>query len=146
MVDEEFTEAPLSSNNYVRHLQRKAIQKAPKDEYQLYLSTPPILECKDPRAWWCEPTQQQLFPNLSKMALDFLTIPAMSDDAERAFSAAKRTCTDSRGRIRPETLEWTECLKSWLGMDNWIEIESSGGSEDTTDNDFESDWHSSGGI
>lgn len=56
------------------------------------------------------------------MAFDFLTIPAMSDDAERVFSAAKRTLTDGRGQLKAETLQWTECLKSWLGMENWVDL------------------------
>jgi hypothetical protein len=122
-VDEpEFSKDSLSKNSYVRHLQKRAIDRAPKDEYQLYLSTPPITACKDPRAWWSEPTQLQQFPYLSKMAFDFLTIPAMSDDAERVFSAAKRTLTDGRGQLKAETLQWTECLKSWLGMENWVDL------------------------
>jgi DNA-binding PadR family transcriptional regulator len=32
--------------------------------------------------WWFEDTQQTLYPNLSKMALDLLSIPVMSTEPE----------------------------------------------------------------
>ena len=50
------------------------------------------------------------------MALDILSIPAMSAEPERLFSGAKITITDRRNRIGIEAIEALECLKSWLGL------------------------------
>jgi hypothetical protein len=69
------------------------------DEYARYCSLPQILGIKQGYTWWIEPTQQKRFPNLSKMALDVLSIPAMSADPERLFSGAKITITDRRNRL-----------------------------------------------
>ena len=48
------------------------------------------------------------------MAIDYLSIPAMSTDAERLFSSCKITLTDRRNRLSDDILEAIECLKSWL--------------------------------
>lgn len=49
------------------------------------------------------------------MALDVLSILAMSVEPERLFSGAKITITDRRNRLGIESIEAAECLKSWLG-------------------------------
>jgi len=48
------------------------------------------------------------------MALDYLSIPAMSTEAERLFSSCKVTLTDRRNRLGVDLLKALECLKSWL--------------------------------
>lgn len=100
-----------SKNTYVAHLQRKQQAKTTLDEYSLYLSTPPILECEkhDPRKWWLD--MAITYPKLHRMALDMLSIPAMSSECERLFSATKVTITDRRNRIGIELVEAHECLK-----------------------------------
>jgi hypothetical protein len=50
---------------------------------------------------------------LARMTLDYLTIPAMSVEPERVFSAAKITLTDRRCRMGDDSIEALECLKSW---------------------------------
>ena len=45
------------------------------------------------------------------MAIDILSIPAMSDELERVFSGACRTILWERGQLDPKTVEMTECLK-----------------------------------
>jgi hAT family C-terminal dimerisation region len=47
------------------------------------------------------------------MAIDILSIPLMSDELERVFSAARRTISWDREQIEPETIEMRECLKHW---------------------------------
>jgi hypothetical protein len=47
------------------------------------------------------------------MAIDILSIPAMSAEPERVFSGARRTVSWERAQMDPETLEMTECLKHW---------------------------------
>ena len=47
------------------------------------------------------------------MALDILSIPAMSAAPERLFSSANITISDRRNRIHGKTTEAIKCLKSW---------------------------------
>ena len=57
------------------------------------------------------------------MALDILSIPAMSAEPERLFSRAGITVTERRNRLGAESIEALECLKSWLGnhVGGWLE-------------------------
>jgi len=50
---------------------------------------------------------------LSTMALDILSIPAMTAGAERLFSQCKLMLTDWRNRLHIDGLEAVECMKSW---------------------------------
>jgi hypothetical protein len=90
------------------------------------------VQCKDDRIsltanrvrkWWLEDTQQTLYPNLSKMALDILSIPAMSAEPERLFSDTKITLQDRRNRLGIGTIEAIECIKSWSRTHNlaWVD-------------------------
>ena len=63
-------------------------------------------------SWWLEERQQRLYPNLAKMAVDILTIPAMSAAPKRLFSLANITISDRRNRLYGDTIEAIECLKS----------------------------------
>ena len=65
------------------------------------------------RKWWLLPEQQRDYPNLSRMALDILSIPAMSASIERVFSSANITVSDRRNQLSPNTIEVIESLKSW---------------------------------
>jgi len=51
------------------------------------------------------------------MALDLLSIPAMSADPERLFSRTKHTLDNTRNRLQDDVIEALESLKSWLGFD-----------------------------
>lgn len=99
------------------------------DEYKRYCKEPVMEkdpdESFDPREWWLETTQQKVYPHLSKMALDLLSIPAMSAEVERLFSSCKITITDRRNRIGIDAVEAIECLKSWLRESNiaWVDEE-----------------------
>ncbi|OJA08716.1 hypothetical protein AZE42_07093 [Rhizopogon vesiculosus] len=55
-------------------------------ELDLYLSTD-AEHATNPIAWWHE--RQKLFPRLSRMAIDYLTIPATPVDVERLFSRGR---------------------------------------------------------
>jgi hypothetical protein len=48
------------------------------------------------------------------MALDILSIPAISADPERLFSGAKITISNRRNRLGIATIQAIECLKSWI--------------------------------
>jgi len=48
------------------------------------------------------------------MAIDLLSIPAMSAEAERVFSGARRQISWSRASLGEDMIEKMECLKHWL--------------------------------
>jgi hypothetical protein len=48
---------------------------------------------------------------LSLMAIDILSIPAMSVEPERIFSSARRTISWERAQLGAETIEKAECLR-----------------------------------
>ena len=47
------------------------------------------------------------------MALEYLSIPAMSAELERVFSGVKITLFDRRYSLGDEAINALECLKSW---------------------------------
>ena len=63
--------------------------------------------------WWCQDQQRKRWPRLSYMAIDILSIPAMSDEPERVFSGGRRTVSWERAQMGAENLERVECLKHW---------------------------------
>ena len=76
------------------------------------------------------------------MAIDILSIPAMSAEAERVFSGARRTISWERSRLGATVVEQSKCLKSWLRqivksggfatVDVAVEVINLEGSIDTT--------------
>ena len=92
--------------------------RAIEDEYSHYIQQDTTFD-EPALTWWLLPAQQNKYPNLSKMAIDVLTIPAMSAEPERVFSRAKLTLTDQRNRLGVELLGAFECLKSWYKLGNF---------------------------
>ncbi|EJD50330.1 hypothetical protein AURDEDRAFT_58105, partial [Auricularia subglabra TFB-10046 SS5] len=54
------------------------------------------------------------FPHLSRMALDYLSIPATSVDVERTFSRGRLLLSHVRNRLSAESTRALLCLGSWL--------------------------------
>ncbi|GAB1527909.1 hypothetical protein RhiTH_011097 [Rhizoctonia solani] len=54
-------------------------------------------------------------PRLARMALDYLTAPATSVDAERAFSAGRLTINHLQHNMSSETFEAKMAVGSWYG-------------------------------
>ena len=57
------------------------------DEYKVYISLPLADENTNSLEWW--KAHQLKFPNLSRMARDYLAIPATSVPSEQSFSLGK---------------------------------------------------------
>ena len=93
---------------------RKKKKTKVQDEYEDYLSTPPLDQgsVSNLVKWWGHRTEQ--WPNLSRLALDAISIPAMSAECERCFSNGKRLITDERGGMGAEAIEACSCLRHWL--------------------------------
>ena len=71
------------------------------------------------------------------MAIDILSIPAMSLSPKRLFSSAKITIIDRRNRLGIALVQALECLKSWMGI---IELK-----DDNDDSDSELEDEQEGG-
>jgi hypothetical protein len=67
---------------------------------------------KDILVWW--KAHQGIYPNLSRMARDYLAIPGTSASSERLFSSGKNLITDNRNCLNEDTIQAHECLKSWI--------------------------------
>ncbi len=65
---------------------------------------------------------QARFPHISVMARQFLTIPAASATAERAFSFAGLTLSDLRKSLLEGTLEAIMWTKWGLPVFLWVEV------------------------
>jgi hypothetical protein len=59
------------------------------------------------------------YPNLSKLALDILSIPAISAAPERLFSGTKIVYLYLGNKLGMDLLEVLECLKSWYKLKEW---------------------------
>ncbi|KAG7001073.1 hypothetical protein FOFC_02927 [Fusarium oxysporum] len=84
------------------------------DEYDAFTTQPPIVIDCSPLSWWLREEQQQIYPRLSRMAVDILSIPAMSAEPERVFSGPRRTISWDRCQLGSRTIERGECMKSWI--------------------------------
>ena len=62
--------------------------------------------------WWKD--NEQTFPNVSRMAKDFLAIPASSVPSESAMSTAGRVIDDYRSSLSPEIVKVLITGKSWI--------------------------------
>ncbi|OAQ58230.1 ribonuclease H-like protein [Pochonia chlamydosporia 170] len=109
-----------------------------QDELDQYLSEPPVDNIAykaDPIAWWRDVGAVR-FPQLSYMAVDFLTIASSSAETERDFSSCGRMVTPLRCRLRRHIVGMAQCLRSWsragiyqphlpldlLEGDNWRQV------------------------
>lgn len=89
-----------------------------EDEFEKFIKSPPRhMMAKTPLEWWCREEQRMEYPRLHQMAIDILSVPAMSDDPERVFSCARRTISWDRARLSADTIEKLQCLSSWVKND-----------------------------
>jgi hypothetical protein len=100
-----------------------------KDELEQYLERP-VEDVKDPLAWWSK--NRVLYPRLSQMALDYLSIPGMcimtspivdlatptatSVDVERVFSKGRLVLSHVRNGLSVQSTRALMCLGTWSKM------------------------------
>ena len=93
-----------------------------RDEYERYCALPPI-ETDNIFKWWIDNSKE--YPQLSQMAQDLLSIPAMSTECERVFSGGEDLIRDKRNRIGEDSVEANECLRAWFRaglFKRWLEM------------------------
>ena len=66
--------------------------------------------------YWSKMVDVRGMRDLAQMAIEILSIPAMSAEPERVFSGAKITLTDRRCSMGDEALAKLECTKSWIKL------------------------------
>ncbi|KAG7410316.1 Zinc finger BED domain-containing protein RICESLEEPER 2 [Fusarium oxysporum f. sp. raphani] len=89
-----------------------------EDEFEKFINSPPRpMTTSTPLEWWCREEQRIEYPRLHQLAIDVLSVPAMSDDPERVFSCARRTISWDRARLSADTVEKLQCLSNWVKND-----------------------------
>ena len=86
------------------------------DEFEAFITGTlvPLEKTKSALDQWLQLSQRRSYPNLSQMAIDILSIPAMSAEPERIFSGCRRIISWTRMRLGIKVIEEGECLKSWI--------------------------------
>jgi hypothetical protein len=79
-------------------------------EIQEYLSHV-VENVKDPLKWWVD--NKYVYPNLHRMALDYLSIPATSTSVERVFSQGRHLLPFSRNSLSSSSIQAFLCFGSW---------------------------------
>jgi len=92
-------------------LSQTATREKRKDEYDRYCAQGQ-LQCDEPIAWWTTVGRVH-YPHLAQMAIDILSIPAMSDEPERIFSRLGLMITDRRNGLQCSIVQAAQCLHSW---------------------------------
>ena len=85
-----------------------------EDEFERFINAAPQRLTGNPLAQWCREEQRIKYPRLHRMAINILSIPPMSDEAERVFSGARRTISWDRAKLLGSTIKKTECMKHWI--------------------------------
>ena len=71
-------------------------------QLQVYIQVQQVSNDTDPLMWWNQ--YQQEFPDLVRMARQYLTVPATSASPERFFSRVGLVQTDLRGGLLDTTM------------------------------------------
>ncbi|GBE82247.1 hypothetical protein SCP_0406310 [Sparassis crispa] len=75
----------------------------------------PVENVSDPLKWWSD--NHRAYPKLSRMVLDYLSIPATFTAVERVFSQGRQLLHFTHNRLAPLTIRASLCLGSWARSD-----------------------------
>lgn len=113
------------------------------DELERYFMGNLVANIKNPIEWWLESTQQRAYPNLARMAVDLLSIPAMAADPERLFSSAGYMINNRRNGLKIDTIQALECLKSWYMLGQIGQCDRDLSVAGSSDSQLQEAWESS---
>lgn len=99
----------------MQSIYRDSVTAASDSDFDTYISTGRSREEDVPNviAWWAK---QRRTP-LTRLALNVLSIPAMSTECERLFSSASDLVGTTRYSLHDDTMESLELLRQWLQHD-----------------------------
>ena len=83
------------------------------DELDHYLNTDIDPTIDNPLRWWTSPDIRALYPNLSRMAISYLTIPPTSVAVERLFSKGRILISHLRNGLSAASIHALLCLNNW---------------------------------
>lgn len=119
-ISEPLTAARKTTDldEFMASVRKLSTQRAPlipstRDEYAEWLSTPDPGDSlvDNPIQYWL--LRRRQYPNLSRMAIDLFSIPAMSSEPERIFSLTGQMVTPSRRRLQADIVGAARCISSW---------------------------------
>ena len=114
------------------------------DELDHYLNADADPTIDMPLQWWTSPDARAMYPNLSRMAVSYLTIPPTSVAVERLFSKGRIFISYLRNGLSAASIRALLCLNSWstLGFIKDEDILSVTREDPTTDEaeDVEEVW------
>ncbi|GKC96516.1 zinc finger BED domain-containing protein RICESLEEPER 2 [Tanacetum coccineum] len=99
----------LTSSEYERYVTTDFISHLRPDEFAYF----------DVLGFW--KAKESMFPILSRMAHDILSVQATSVDSESVFSTSGRVLSIRRTRLTPSSLEMCMCLKDHLDATDRIQ-------------------------
>jgi hypothetical protein len=106
---------PIKKMSFVQKQLNKGQMQTSGDLFDSYINAPTSDPTSDTHegliTWWMN--EKNPWRGLRQMALDLLSIPAMSAEVERVFSSAKRLLTSDRNRMNEDSIEETQLLKHW---------------------------------
>jgi hypothetical protein len=110
--DRDYAPGGAKKPNILKRFYKKSTA-SDKSEIVVYLSEPvaddyPEFQVLD---YW--KINSARFPNLSRMARDYLAVPGTSTPSERAFSGGRQLITDFRCSLKGETITACMLLKDW---------------------------------
>ncbi|EMD32854.1 hypothetical protein CERSUDRAFT_160869 [Gelatoporia subvermispora B] len=84
-----------------------------RDELDRYLAA----DCEstsDTLRWWQE--RRHIYPRLSRMAMNYLSIPPTSVDVERVFSRGRLLLSHIRNGLSARSVRALLCLGEWVRL------------------------------
>ena len=106
---------PLNHFEKLRqNVKQKHTRPQSQDEFEIYCNEAASYDIKMPALeWWLQDTQRKRWPQLSRWAIEILSIPSMSDKPERIFSGGRHTVTWDKTSMTAAVLEQLECGRDW---------------------------------
>ena len=98
----------------------KAVSQQERDELAAFWASPCEPAETDPLQHWLGVLVGRPESRLARMAIDYLSAPASSVDAERAFSRGALTVTHRRHALSDTSTRNSIVLGAWLGATNII--------------------------
>ena len=71
--------------------------------------------------WWLK--QRNKLSTFARMTLNILCISIMSSKTKRVFSSIKHLITNEKAFMHSNTIQTTKCVKYWMKMNIFIDVE-----------------------